>query len=120
MADRERLRAAEGPLPGPGPFTVYRGVAGRGRQRNVRGFSWTGTLDLARWFAGRAAYVFSRLADPTVFVLTVPVDAVLFYTNDRQEDEYVLDVASLRPRRLEGVAREVLQSVVLERRAAGG
>jgi hypothetical protein len=32
-ADRERLRAAGSPLPSPGPFTLYRGVAGRGPGR---------------------------------------------------------------------------------------
>jgi hypothetical protein len=32
FADRERLLAAGQPLPGEGPFTLYRGVAGHGRR----------------------------------------------------------------------------------------
>ncbi len=34
-ADADRMRAAGDPLPGPGPFTIYRGVAGRGPARRV-------------------------------------------------------------------------------------
>jgi hypothetical protein len=37
-ADRMRLRNAGRPLPGSGPFTLYRGVAGHGRDRRIRGF----------------------------------------------------------------------------------
>lgn len=39
MADRERLLAAGDPLPGKGPFTIYRGVSGRGSKRWIRGMS---------------------------------------------------------------------------------
>src|SRR6266511_1909234 len=45
LADRDRLRAAGDPLPGPGPFTLYRGVSGRGAARRIRGLSWTADLD---------------------------------------------------------------------------
>ena len=108
MADRERLRKCGDTLPHAGPFTVYRGVAGRGRQRAVKHFSWTGTLDVARWFAGRASYIDGHISlpDPAVFVVTVPVSEVLFYTNDRNEDEYVLSTETLRPRRFERVTKE--------------
>jgi hypothetical protein len=37
MADRSRLRACGDPLPGAGPFVVYRGVAGHGSARRLRG-----------------------------------------------------------------------------------
>ncbi len=66
IADLSRLRAAGDPLPGPGPFTVYRGVAGRGRQRRVYGLSWTSSVHVAAWFARRFG-----LPDPAVFQLTV-------------------------------------------------
>src|SRR4051812_18418866 len=41
-ADRGRLRSAGAPL-GHGPFTLYRGVAGHGRARRIRGLFWTGS-----------------------------------------------------------------------------
>jgi len=66
-ADRERLRAAGDPLPSVGPFTLYRGVSGRGRARRVRGISWTSSLEKAIWFAHR----FASLGDPAVFRLVV-------------------------------------------------
>src|SRR5215472_5448409 len=46
-ADQLQLRALGDPLPGSGPFTVYRGVAGRGRARRVRGLTWTGSIKRA-------------------------------------------------------------------------
>ena len=52
-ADRTRLRQVGDALPGDGPFTLYRGVAGNGRARRVRGFSWTEDLQVAKWFALR-------------------------------------------------------------------
>jgi hypothetical protein len=111
MADRERLRKCGDPLPHAGPFMVFRGVAGRGRQRAVKHYSWTGTLDCARWFAGRASYIDS-LPDPAVFVVTVLASEVLFYTNNRDEDEYVLSTETLRPRRLERVTKEQFDEIV--------
>jgi hypothetical protein len=50
-ADRTRLRQVGDVLPGNGPFTLYRGVAGNGRARRMRGFSWTEDLQVAKWFA---------------------------------------------------------------------
>src|SRR5690348_9570461 len=40
LADRAKLRTLGSPLPGPGPFTVFRGVAGHGRVRRLNGLSW--------------------------------------------------------------------------------
>jgi hypothetical protein len=85
IADRERLRACGDPLPGPGPFTVYRGVAGRGAARRIRGLSWTGDPERARWFANRWG-----LYDPAVFEMAIPASKVLAYVNDRQEQEFVV------------------------------
>jgi hypothetical protein len=97
-ADRARLRQAAGePLPGPGPFTVYRGVAGRGAERRVRGLNWTGSLDRARWFARR----FAHLGDPAVYRVLVHEPDVLAYTNARQEGEFlVLLPATAKPTRV--------------------
>ena len=86
VADRKRLRAAGDPLPGPGPHTIYRGVAGRGRARRLRGWSWTASVEIARWFAGRNA----ELPAPAVFRVTVPTRAVLAYDNSRDEQEFLV------------------------------
>lgn len=88
IADLGRLRAAGDPLPGPGPFTVFRGVAGRGRARRVRGLSWTLSLPLAAWFANRWA----PLVDPAVYRVTVDPAQVLAYCHEsgRREEEVLL------------------------------
>jgi hypothetical protein len=97
IADRGKLRAAGDPLPGPGPFTLYRGVAGVGAARRVRGLHWTSDENQASWFA---TWI-KGLAAPTVYTITVNADDVLAYTNGREEREFIVDVpANLRPRRL--------------------
>lgn len=85
-ADPQRLRAAGNPLPGVGPFTVYRGVAGHGRGRRVRGLSWTGLPEVAWRFAKR----FKSLANPAVYRTVVQDKDVLAYTNDRKEQEFII------------------------------
>lgn len=87
-ADRGALLRAGNSLPGPGPFTVYRGVGGRGPARRVRGLSWTASRDRARWFAGRTGLW--RLADPAVYAARVPREHVLAYTNERKEKEFLI------------------------------
>ncbi|HEX4998925.1 MAG TPA: hypothetical protein VFY29_11905 [Terriglobia bacterium] len=94
--DLGRLRAAGDPLPGPGPFTLYRGVAGHGNARRVRGLSWTDDRAKARWFAARL-----KLADPAVFAVTIEESAVVAYVDDREEREFiVLLPENTRPKRL--------------------
>lgn len=46
-ADPAALRSCGGPLPEEDPVTLYRGVAGKGRQRRVSGLSWTTSLGVA-------------------------------------------------------------------------
>ena len=87
-ADRTRLRVCGDPLPGAGPFTLYRGVAGRGRARRVRGLSWTDDLVQARWYADRSGLL--SLADPAVLQTTVEEAAVLAYVNARKEREFLV------------------------------
>jgi hypothetical protein len=95
IANREKMRAAGDPLPGPGPFTLYRGVSGSRRVRRVSGFSWTASFEQAQWFSER----FATLApDPAVYRLVVPQVAVLAYTNERKEEEFIVEVFPwLRP-----------------------
>jgi hypothetical protein len=87
-ADRARLRAAGDPLPGVGPYTLYRGVAGRGAARRLRGFSWTASYERAVWFAERGASW--GLPWPAVYQCAVPKRAVLAYTNEREEEEFLV------------------------------
>jgi hypothetical protein len=99
QADKDRLRAAGDPLPGPGPFTLYRGVAGRGSKRRVRGMSWTGSIERARWFATRWR---ERFGNPGVYQAIVFEADVLAYVNHRQEDEYIVRLPqTCRPRCVE-------------------
>jgi hypothetical protein len=81
IADPTRLRAAGRPLPGPGPFRIYRGVAGIGRARRLRGYSWTGCLDIACWFAARL-----DLPSPAVLTAEVETNHVLAYCGTSEQE----------------------------------
>ncbi len=83
-ADRDRLRNSGEPLPGQGPWTVYRGIAGDGEGRNTGGFSWTDSLNQACWFAIRGHY-----SEPEILTATVRIEDVLFYYRDFDEGEFV-------------------------------
>jgi hypothetical protein len=88
-ADGKTLLECGEPLPGNGPFTVYRGIAGRGPARRIRGISWTTSLERAIWFAKR--FNFQK---PTVFSATVEKSMVYLYTNERQEAEFLCKIPS--------------------------
>lgn len=91
IADRGRLLSAGDPLPAAGPFTVYRGVAGRGAKRRLRGISWTASLDQAIWFAKRYAE-FPDIEKPMVYQTTVEIEQVYAYDNRRDEQEFLCDI----------------------------
>jgi hypothetical protein len=91
LADRNRLRVAGSPFPAPGPYTLYRGVAGHGGARRIRSFSWTSSFERAAWFARR----FDHLQDPAVYCVTVSEEAVLAYINDRSEQEFIVSLLPL-------------------------
>jgi hypothetical protein len=84
MADKAKLRAAGNPLPLGEQFTVYRGISGEGKFRKPSGYSWTDDLDRAVWFAKRYG-----LEDPAVYQATVAAADVLFFSNDRNERDFV-------------------------------
>ena len=83
--DRKKLRAAGQKLPSPGPFTLYRGVAGNGPKRRIAGLSWTDSLDIACWFALRL----SHLKHPAVYTACVPTRRIYCFTNTRGEREFI-------------------------------
>lgn len=95
-ADRTRLQEAGDILPGNGPFTLYRGVAGNGRARRVRGFSWAEDLQVAKWFALR----FEQFPNPAVYQIIVGAEDVLAYTGERNEAEFIVNPATIRPKRI--------------------
>jgi hypothetical protein len=88
VADRWKLRAAGMPLPGGGPYVLFRGVAGEPKVRRERGISWTGKPEIAAWFARRSP----DLKDSAVYQVTVEKKYVLAYWNERDEDEYLIDL----------------------------
>jgi hypothetical protein len=100
---KTRLRELSDPMPGAGPFTIYRGLAGPRGRRQVRGYSWTGNLPLACWYASR----FSKLADPAVYVATVENDQVLAYLNESHRNEMEFVCRPLRPRRMKLDGEEI-------------
>ncbi len=95
---RDRISQAAGdPLPRRGPYTIYRGVSGRGSARYVKGISWTANLDRERWFAS----LFDYLGDPAVFRVTVDETDILGYYNGRNEEEFLVMLPPrARPKRL--------------------
>ena len=85
VADPDKMRAAGDELPDSDSFTLYRGVAGNGPARRVKGVSWTDSINVASFFAMRFA-----LKDPAVLEITVPNVAILARVADRNESEYLL------------------------------
>ncbi len=88
-ADRQKLLECGDPLPGDGPYIIYRGVSGRGAARRIRGISWTGSLERAIWFAKR--FYFEK---PAVFEATVEKVLVYAYSNERNEAEFLCKIPS--------------------------
>jgi hypothetical protein len=89
LADRSRLLNAGELVPGFGPFTLYRGVSGKGSARRIRGYSWTADLDTACWFGCRPVY---SAGSPAVFRGEFKLEDVLAYSNERKEQEFLVDM----------------------------
>lgn len=94
-ADPARLRAAGDPLPGPGPFRLFRGVAGEGRYRRERGFSWTDSEKWACFFALRPPAV----GRPAVLSGVFKSSEILAFSDERGEREFLVLIS--RGKRLE-------------------
>jgi hypothetical protein len=85
--DFEKLRKQGDIIPERNEYYLYRGVSGDPTPEILNGISWTGNLDLAHWFAMR----YADFGNPSVYTTTVKKDSILFRTNVRDEDEYVLN-----------------------------
>ena len=113
MADLEKLRAVGLPLPGPGPFTVYRGVGRQGHERQISGMSWTQSLDVACKFAWAGAH------DPAVCKATVRSEQVYCFFNERHEEEFICRPKSFRrlPMSLEEIMERAARHVAVAKAA---
>jgi hypothetical protein len=89
--DRAALLKAGDPLPPGDSFTVYRGVAGVGSKRRVRGYSWSRDEDVAKHFAALRAETYG-LPNPTVYSAAIRREHVLAYlgASGREENEFLL------------------------------
>lgn len=100
IANREKLLSLGDPLPLGSHLTVFRGVAGIGRARRVRGLSWTADPHCAAWFAARFVKT-GMLGDAAVFTITARRDDVLCYVDDRSEQEFLIFPHSgVKPKRV--------------------
>lgn len=89
------LRACGDPLPSSAETVeVYRGVAGKGRARRVRGVSWTLSREVAAWFALHAHAKYG-LTDPDVYVADVNIKDVWLYTEENGEQEVIMRPPSI-------------------------
>lgn len=100
FADREKLLATGDSIPTK-PLTVYRGVSCSSRRLWIRGLSWTTNPGTAAWFASRH----QRPGDsPAVYSLRIKPEDVFFMTNERSEQEAVVDAWQCgRMKRLEAL-----------------
>ena len=107
VADRKKLLDCGDPLPGDGPYTIYRGVGDGSEKAAVRRFSWTSSPGTAAWFAVAAADRL-KLTDPSVFELTVKKDHIIAYTDERDEKEFIIRMyPQARPTRMETIPEPV-------------
>jgi hypothetical protein len=90
----------------PDPFTAYRGCVLTRRKRCGR--SWTLSLDCARWFADRYVEVCGE-GNVGVLSRSIAKSNVLFYTNQRNEQEVVLIDSSQTRQRQTGTPGALVQ-----------
>ena len=70
----------------PENITLYRGA----HKDYVKGLSWTGSLARADWFANRLGQ-----ENMAVYKITIPRELIMAKFNNRNEDEYVVEVSKL-------------------------
>jgi hypothetical protein len=92
--DLERLQEQGDKFPEQDEYRLYRGISGDQTQEIIEGYSWTSNIDLSHWFAMR----YAEFGNPSIYETIVNKDAILFCTNDREEDEYVLNPHKIEAR----------------------
>ena len=96
FSNRKKLASCGDPIP-KGPILVYRGISHTGHRKFIRGLSWTTNPHTASWFAGRYS---TAEKTPAVYSLPVTGKDVFFMTNERSEQEVVIN-----PWRMDGLKR---------------
>ena len=103
QANPDKLRSCGDNLPGNGPFSIFRGVCGTGKRQRVRGYSWSGSIDVACYFACWSSDV-SKAGNPGIYRANVVESEVHFFWDKRSEQEFVV-----RPRSPERVEMSVAE-----------
>jgi hypothetical protein len=99
VCDRDALYKTGDEFEGEYPLTVYRGICGDGDAYRPRGLSWTDDLEKAKWFAKFPEERYkTKFPNCHVYRVRIKKKDVYFYTNDRQEREFICDIkAKHRP-----------------------
>jgi hypothetical protein len=84
------LQKAGDEIPKMENFQLYRGAASDFKN----GFSWTSSIEIARRFASRHVNL-----DSNIYVANVKHHQIIFYSNDRNEREFVLDASLIQPQK---------------------
>jgi len=89
--DRAAMLRTGDPLPPGDSFIVYRGVAGIGAKRRVRGYSWSADEGIAKSFAELRANRFG-LPNPAVYSAVIQKEDILTFIDgsNREEREFLL------------------------------
>lgn len=91
LCDKKKLLEAGDPLPRAEKFVLYRGVADANDAKAIRRWSWTSSQRRAWRFAEDASET-HKTANPAVFRLEVKRKQILAYTNQRQEQEFIVEL----------------------------
>jgi hypothetical protein len=84
---RRMMKEARFDHPFSGEISVYRGAAGVTPWKASRGLSWTTSRDVACWFALRSSLGARK---PVVVVASVAASKIIFYSDERGEQEVML------------------------------
>ena len=82
--NREKYAALGTPI--PEKAIVYRGVYRQGTERQVRGFSWTTSLDVACWYALRGLCANPA---PAIYQASVRAEQIICCFDGRKEKEMI-------------------------------
>ena len=100
-ADQKKLQDCGDKLPIKGSIEVFRGVVNDKDESSIHRCSWTLDKNIAAWFAVKCSRNDRSENDrPAVYKRIAPPEAIFYYTNERKEEEVVLD-----PERCEPVTR---------------
>ena len=90
--DCQKLRACGDVLPPAERFVLYRGVAGAGQRRQIRGLSWTGSFDAACWFADRSR----DFGDPGIYSATVSRSDIYVFSRRQGREDFLVRPRTVR------------------------